>query len=287
MINNKGFSILEVLVAAAISLMMFLGFASLSGQMSKEMKHSDQRADALEFRTAVTGLLADLQTCSCQLNLNLSDIDLTGPSPNASLSALKTSCKPTASLFAAPNQAITGSNSRLTIDQIRLIKIESLGVLNKYRGRLSFGYKSDNLLRAIPGFDVEVRFSTDPGSPASAKRVLSCDFVGGASGTVSGICPPGQFVTGISGGDVLCSGVAVAGSVSNKLPGFTALTPGKGCSGMGCVTADFGPCSGMDCLTNGAFCSGLDCTACGPGATCSKVGCCAGPACPKCKKFGP
>jgi hypothetical protein len=182
--TNKGFSILEVLVAAAISLMVFLGFASMSSQMNKEIKHSGQRADALEFRSSVGGLLSDLSVCSCQLNQSLASIDTTVLTPTAGLATLKTSCDPAATTFAAPNQTVLGSSSRLTINQMQLIDIENLGVADRYRGRLSFDYKSDNLIRAIAGFDLEVRFTTDPASPPTAKKLVSCDFVGAAVGGV-------------------------------------------------------------------------------------------------------
>ncbi|MGZ3749077.1 MAG: type IV pilus modification PilV family protein [Pseudobdellovibrionaceae bacterium] len=283
MLNNKGFTILEILVAAAISLMIFLGFASLSNQMNKELKHSKQRADALEFRSEVVGLLSNLPICTCQMNQNLSPLDMTSSNVSGDLAELKSSCNATTStLFAAPNQVIIGSNNRLMIDQMRLINIESLGAPDKFRGRLSFSYKKDNLLRLIPGFDIEIHFTTDPATPQSAKKVKSCDFVGGVNGnsggTIAGTCPAGQFVNGISGGTVLCS--AVAGNVSSP-PQMPAV--GQGCTGAACITADFGPCKGDSCLTNGYKCSGNSCTACGKNSTCDSPACCAGPQCPRCQ----
>ncbi|MGZ6472950.1 MAG: type IV pilus modification PilV family protein [Bdellovibrio sp.] len=292
MLNKKGFSILELLVTAAISTMIFLGFASMSNQMNKELKHSNQRADAFEFRNAVSGLLSNLPTCSCQLNQHLSLIDGTVSVAGAELSRLDSSCTSTATLFAAPDKPVIGSNNGLLIDRIQLKNIESLGAPDKYRGRLSFSYKKDNLLRAIPGFDIEIHFSTDPATPLSEKKVKTCDFVGlfsgGAGGTISGSCPDGQFVNGISEGKVLCSGVAIAGNVSNA-PAVPTKIIGPGCSGPGCITADFGPCSGIGCVTNGYACSSLGCTACGEAASClgGAIGCCAGPNCPRCFKVKP
>lgn len=292
MFSNKGFSILEILITAAISLMVFLGFASMSAQMNRELKHSNQRADAFEFRNAVSGLLSDLPTCSCQLSQYLTLIDMTIPNPIANLTELKSSCTASATVFAAPNQVVIGSNNRLMIDTIELKNIESLGAPDKFRGRLSFSYKSENLLRVIPGFEIEIRFTTDPATALSEKKVKTCDFVGGSvggsggGGAISGSCPEEQFVNGISDNKVLCSGVAIAGNVSN-VPLIPTKEPGPGCSATGCVTADFGPCSGIGCITNGSYCSGMGCTACGEDSNCASVGCCSGPTCPRCKRIMP
>lgn len=285
MFNNKGISILEVLIAATVSVMVVLGLITILNQMNKEFRYANQRADALEFRNSVTGLLSNLETCSCQLNQNLELINMTDVTPQAALALIKNSCAADASTFVEADTPIPGLSSNLKISKIEIKDIEPLTTAENYRGRINFSFSSDGLVRPLRDFSLELRFTTDPATAASSKKFKECKVVGSStsSPSLAGLCPDGQFMIGFSEGAVQCSAVSIDGGVSNASEDLDVTKPGPGCEGISCITADYGPCFGIDCVTNGKKCSGTGCTACAEGASCGGIDCCAGPGCKRCK----
>lgn len=280
--REYGFTILEVLISLAIISFITIAFFTMMDFVRKDIKTANRKVDALELRTTAARSLGDLPTCACQLNAYGGTFDSTTTDPEFPIDRVKATCDPTAATLLATNEVIPGSTGNLEIGSIKMIGIQPMGVTDRFRGRFHVEFKSDNYSHPMKGFEIEVRFRTDPASPADAKKLVQCDFVGtagsggaaaGGGGGVTGVCPRGQYVSAIQNGAVSCSGVSVGGMTSNTRSGYSLATPGPGCDGTDCVTGDFGPCQGTSCVTNGNFCDGTDCVACGPAPSCAGTGC--------------
>ncbi|MCM2282467.1 MAG: prepilin-type N-terminal cleavage/methylation domain-containing protein [Bdellovibrionaceae bacterium] len=289
--DQSGFSLIEVVVVMGIMTVLTLGFASYMSFVNTELRAAHQKMEFMELRTTLGRTLSDLSTCSCQLNLHASTFNGAAAMTSASVSKLNSSCDPAASVIIEDGQPVANSNTRLTVQAIAITDIRPLGVSNKYEGKFTVSLQNDGLVRGLRDIRIDVQFMTDPASPPGAKKIQSCVFVnGGMSGgstlaTLSGSCPVGQFLTGFSSGVVQCSAVLVGGKISDSDPAYTLTSPGDGCIGTSCRTADYGPCSGPSCTTNGLFCEGPNCAACAMGASCSGTTCCAGPSCDACSIY--
>lgn len=308
---GAGFSLVEVLIAIGVMAIFAMGFASYISYMSKELRYTSQKMESMETRSSLGRLLSDLPTCSCQLSLHASPFDTTATNPTLAVAQIQTGCDPSSPVFIRAGEMIANSGTQLAISALQIQEIESMGVSDRYRGRLVAAFDPNSLVRGMRPIDLEIHFSTDPASPATAKTITTCDFVAGGGGpplasgsptpsptpgpSMTSTCPAGEYVVGISAGTLQCAPVVASGgsSGSSSGPGPIATpvstpsgpslsSPGPGCTGHYCITYDFGRCSGIGCRTNGATCTGDGCTACAVGAICNAPGCCAGPACPGC-----
>lgn len=279
--KQAGFTIIEVLISVSILGIVGMGFMSMMEYMRKEIQSANRKVDLIELRRVTSNYMADLTNCGCQLNLNGGTIDTTVSSPatpETTISQIQTGCAVGSTPVMISNHLVPGSSANLAVDTIKLQSIQSMGAANRYRGKFRVEFKNDSTAYPMKGFELEVRFRTDPLTPDNAKKVATCDFVGSSDGGgggagggtgITGTCPEGQYVKAIQNGIVKCSAVAVGGGVSNSGGGaWSAGAPGPGCDGDYCITGDFGPCVGDYCVTNGSYCNGYYCAACGVAPAC-------------------
>lgn len=205
-----GFSLVEALISLAIISIVSLAFAGLFGQMNREMRATNEKNDANEFFAKTATILSHLPVCDCQLSANSTPFDSTAAQPISNISKVLSSCEPTAELLMASNTLIPSSRTTLSVDQIQITNIESLGSPDLYRGILKVTYKSDTLVRALKGFEYELRFETNPLSPATQKQLTRCVAISGITASptptnISGSCPSGEYLSGISNGVIQCT----------------------------------------------------------------------------------
>ncbi len=273
-----------MLIAVAVLGVMSMAFASMVTGIQKDLRTANRKIDAMETRSVISKYLSNLPLCGCLMDAYSLPFSESLPAPSTSISMITSTC-PTGTILAAENQVVPGTSTNLEIASMKITDIKSLGIPDRFRGKVKVDFKSEAQSLQLKGFELEIQFRTDPATPPTAKKVSQCDFVASATSSGGGdaieaLCPPGQFMIGFESGVAKCSAVAVAGKFSNNnsaLP-FSITSPGPGCSGHGCMTADYGPCYGHGCLTNGNYCEGDGCKSCGPSPSCSGAGCTSGDA---------
>jgi hypothetical protein len=284
--NEKGFSLVEALVAVGLLCVIGLGIAAVLENMHKELRWANSKFEQLEHKGVFTNAMSNLPNCSCLLKVAVSPFNSLALPADTSVSAINMDCSPGAPPLAVPGDDVPNSTTHLKIGDLRISKITNVSP-DRFRGKLHIDYKMDWTTRSMAPFELDILFRTDVASPASAKKLEACEFIGVSSSTgtsiLSGSCPPDQFVVGFANGGFACSAVAIAGTASNS-SGHTSSNPGPGCTGDYCKTGDFGPCVGNSCRTNGNSCQGDNCSSCG-GGSCTGQACCSGPSCTGCPVF--
>lgn len=284
-LRSNGFSILEVLIATGlISIIMFAltGFVS---QQHKEIRLISQRFDRDSFSRYVATKLGENNLTLCNCHFLGQTFDSSDLSASTSIASIKNICGASTDLVTSGTQVGMSDNNLVVSNNGISIGNFSEISTNFYRSSLKIAVEDPigNSVALKPS-EVAIEFNTT-GPNGGVKTITSCSNVigGGTNITITGQCALGEYVIGIQNNSVVCAPV---GALNPALTGSYGLSNrGPGCTGTGCVAADYGPCIGAGCITNGIYCSGTGCKACAAGASCNGTGCCSGTSCTGCSIF--
>lgn len=173
---------MEILIGAAIIMILALSFASITTTMMKEMKGLTQKADATEIRNSMILAFANSNVCSWQLQgkqIRTSGVTSTNPSPtNLTLPALYTGLNSSSFVIAEAGVSISVSQSSLKVSTINLNEIFSTGNPNEYIGTIHVAFDESSLVRPLKPVTTQVVFSVNPSDPPNARRIVGCTSSG-------------------------------------------------------------------------------------------------------------
>lgn len=178
--SSKGNTLIQVLVALAISLIIIVGIFSVIDSMRKETRSLEEKIAALNLESTLIRTLHNLNICS-----NI----LTTPSPwefdstrigSSSPPILNLTSLPSTSNPSSPFLIEVGVNSsafvqNLIVTSIQLQNVSGSG--NSYTGQIVVSFDDSRLVRSIKPLAFQINFSTDPTTPANSKRVLGCQSI--------------------------------------------------------------------------------------------------------------
>ncbi len=205
-IKNKGFSLIEILVALGIFSFVSLAFASFISQTVRELRAANQKTEMLSFeRDLETALRLDMNSCSGIVGgLSFNRGSVTGTSgpviqiPNGLTSSNGT-------VLAAPNQPLLGTTTGLRVARTELEVQEELPSPNDhiYRGILRVALDPDSTIRSFVPTESQIWFEVDPNSPAGSREIEGC-----APAVVASPCDVDQIQVGTGTGQAICTSMA-------------------------------------------------------------------------------
>ncbi|MFS4459425.1 type IV pilus modification PilV family protein [Bdellovibrio sp. HCB2-146] len=134
LLNQNGFSLVQILVGVGLLSFLAMIFASTSLSQQRQIKHLERKQDVIELRNYATLILQQSDICSCQVNPNLTQdnsndpqlhFDATAPvaSQRIPFSKLRTGCAADSTILV---ESDTTLNSGLRIRSIELANLRSI-----------------------------------------------------------------------------------------------------------------------------------------------------------------
>lgn len=209
---QKGFTILEVLVAIAIGLIAMMGVVSMFETSFKMQRHLAQKYAVLDLGSAIRHSMSQANFCACNFQ---SPMDLS--SSEISVSTMNTvpvsACAPVTGILissVAPNDYVADKTLGLKVKKMQMQNIRLLNSVSPTSNRYSF--------------DIQVEF--DPATMAMPIKPL---LVSSIIATTAVGAPSSETIQS-------CSIAGVSGGVS--------LTPEENCTSLGgTYKAPSGPCT--------------------------------------------
>jgi hypothetical protein len=173
MLNQKGVSLLETVIAAGLVGFIALAMATVMSNMSRQSRGLNEKLAAEETFRFVTQAIVDDAVCTENLTLPSPVIfDSTQSSPRAAIPSGSIQIGGTP-IITVGQLASPGSSSAY-VASIDLLNIRNTGTPDSWVGDLAIGFDQTKLVQALRPVTVRLIFQTDPASAATAKRVLNC-----------------------------------------------------------------------------------------------------------------
>ncbi len=201
--NEKGFSIIEAMVAAVIIAITVGGLSTLMAAQLKASQAITHGLDILDLRSQLQTVLANSQNCGCQLNPDLSTDDANDPnltfdptvidgSNTLNLRSIRAGCSATSPMIVQANQNL-GNGFQIT--SLDFAELRPTGSPNQWQGtwRVSIADTNGN---AIRGFEHHQVVNTRLVSPTQAV-VNTCQGTNSPTGLAG--CPSGMAMIGGAG----------------------------------------------------------------------------------------
>lgn len=177
--NQKGMSLVELLVGIGIMAIVMGGVVSMQVHQQRETRAVSEKLALLDFEKLLQSAMMDGSTCKFILNdptpltFNATAVGPNSPQyiiPSRPLYAQVNGATP-GPVIAQVNQPLTPDNTSLVPRTIRL-KIES-GSGTTYVGRWEVQFDSDRLVRALKPVTVSTILTVDNSNPTAA-RIVNC-----------------------------------------------------------------------------------------------------------------
>ncbi len=241
--NQKGMSLVEVMLAAGIMIVIGAAISSLILSQAKETKSLSEILAALDLEKNIIASMADGSVCQYMLtNPSQSSFNsmalpqkITSPSP---IYAKVTQAGPGPIVAKVGDTASTYSSSMI----IKSIKLEVLsGSGTSYTGRWLIEFDETKSVRAHKPISVSTTLSVDSTNPTAAKFV-GCMTTGVAQGYMQ-TCPAGTFTVGYG----------VDGIIQCQAPTATTTTVATTATTTPITTTPTSPCQGPSHMTMGGI----------------------------------
>lgn len=144
--NERGETLITVMVAAGLSAILAVGAASQFSNMSKDQKRMTQKFDIMETRGLLTGFLSDIDSCSCQLKNRKLILEKNGTYVVPGILQLKTSCAASALHIVKVDEPLPGGSSGVEVNAIGLHELRPTGNSNEFFGHLAVDFKSSSTI---------------------------------------------------------------------------------------------------------------------------------------------
>jgi len=172
-LKERGFSLVEVLVATAIIMIVTLGLASLFSTQNKEMRAIQDKMSALDLESTVKMIIKNEPYCGCLfkgMTFN-SALKTWNNFPNGMPSSYNPACNPGSTDIFKVGAKIPASQVEVTSFSMKDIS-EVVAGSGSYIGHLDIAFSTDS--RAIKNASVTMGFTVNATDPIGAKNVGSC-----------------------------------------------------------------------------------------------------------------
>lgn len=201
MMNQRGFSVMEALVAAALLGTVAMTAATLSTSQNTALRFLAHKAESIDIKMQMQQVFANPDNCACQLNPDLTvdnsnDVALvfdptrTDGSQRMELTNMKAGCLLSSPIIAADGQAITPD---LSVDNIDFAGLRPTGNAGEWTGNWRVQLRSARERISLAHLEVAQTVMIQVTGPTTAK-VISCK--GPASPGILSVCPPGMAMIG-------------------------------------------------------------------------------------------
>lgn len=211
--NQKGFSLIEVMVAGVIMGIISLALMSMISNQRQELKSIGEKMLAFDVQSLVQRTMINSEYCGCAFNGKTFDSTKKNWNsfPTDFPLGYGAGCAATATSnikVGSPVLSSTVKVKSLTMENIN----EIIAGSGNYVGQLTIELDPDTLVRAIRKIEVSVGFSVDTSDPVAAQNFISCsaDNTGGAVGWIP------EATTSALVHKALSDGFIVATSASNR-----------------------------------------------------------------------
>ncbi len=229
--NQKGVSLVEVMLVAAIMLVIGAGISSLILSQAKETRALSEILAALDLEKNIIASMADGSVCQYMLN-NPSQTKLNTmlalPQKFDSPGPIFTKITPTGPgpVVAKVGDTASAYSTSMVIKSIKLEVLNGAG--SSYKGQWLIDFDETKSVRAHKPISVGATLNVDATDPTAAKFV-GCMTTGMAQGYMQS-CPPGTFSVGFGvDGNIKCQSPPVATIAAGPAPASVpvATTPIK------------------------------------------------------------
>jgi hypothetical protein len=208
--SNKGFSILEVLMAAGLMMVLALALFQMMATQNKDVKMIEEKLNILQVETMLTRVVNDMKVCTDELKNKRVDLTNVKPDTEVTDTSLQLqSFGEVVEVGATPYALNSTSPSGATVSEIKLSKYKGDPNHTSFKAILFVSF-AGTLLPRLP-LEVPLMFSVDPADPINNKKITGCGAGVAAGGKGSGQVI-GQSVIG-----------KVAGKNTSAAPVFLAI----------------------------------------------------------------
>lgn len=225
--NEKGSTLIQVLIAAGLMSILALGFSSIISQQHKQIKVLEQKSETLDIKNEILIALSKQDICACNLNPSkLAPVGTraaiefsTSPATFNLTDGLRTQCDGAYPKFLSTDKKTMTS---LTVDRITIEELTQIDATsNQWTGRMEVAFGGGNMALKNISFPINVR-TTSTTAPFQVD-VCSVSAMGSDDGLITfdnvmivngptinrgystAYCPAGYIV--ISGGSNFVSSV--------------------------------------------------------------------------------
>lgn len=174
LLQNRGISIVEVLVVGGIMAIMMFAMMSVIQTQQVEVRSLQQKTEAVELKALLLKSFSDASVCTWQFQNKVVNV-----TPGASVTPLSVPALYQGLNAGSPALAIEGdklpsSSYGLRVERISLGSFTPTGIANEYQGTLEVSFQSGSMARSMKPVQIRQIVKTDPSDPPVAKKILSC-----------------------------------------------------------------------------------------------------------------
>jgi hypothetical protein len=190
--NEFGYSLIEIMISAAIMMIIALGAASLISSQNREMQSVTERLKLGELKTSVSQVLANSTFCSClfrgrtfntttnQWNTVITSI----PEAYTTVPAFPGACTASGVQIVPAVGGLIPGSSVLRVGALQVTNVVEVAAgTGNYTAKINVTV--DGGIRSMRGVESAMVFNIDPaGGVATARPFLSCSGGAGGVGTL-------------------------------------------------------------------------------------------------------
>lgn len=175
--HESGFSLVEVMIAAAIGAAVLVGVATMFKNHQNTLKSMYQRSELIEFKNMLTQSLAPTDVCSWQLkdkNIDTAGVTTTNPSSTVlNIPILYRGQDVNSAVLAKPGERLPNTTTGIKVDKILFRGITATGIPNEYSGYYEFLLDRESLAGPIKPVRHYQTFRVD----SATQKIDSCKSI--------------------------------------------------------------------------------------------------------------
>ena len=209
-VNQRGGSLMEVIVAVGIMGILAAGMASMFDGQQKQIRALLQKQEMIELKNNMLRQLSSAAVCTWQLQDKRINVDGTyselAPSPtvlNLTGGTLYAGPSSTSAPLAIAGQRLPASLARLEVAAVTFKNIYPTGNPNEYKGVVEVSFNASSLAIASHPIQVQQTVTVNPTDPPDQKRIVACTEPASSTGiaalTYAYVLPANQASGGYAG----------------------------------------------------------------------------------------
>ncbi|MBC7371644.1 MAG: hypothetical protein H7326_08770 [Bdellovibrionaceae bacterium] len=175
--NTRGQSLIQVLVAMAISVIVLMTTMTVIQTQTRETLALQQKLGAIGLETSLFRAVSDGAVCKKLVTTPTNWVFNGGAigtavAPTLTMDSIPSSSSVSAETLIQVGKTASVWTTSLVVSSISLTDISGNG--NDYSGRLKVEFDLTKLIRALKPISIRIDFRTQPASPLDAKVVTDC-----------------------------------------------------------------------------------------------------------------